>query len=83
MVLESSFKIINTIINILKYNIYERVWIALHSLTTVHSVPLRSQYLDIVLFSVLFVGLRAEMVVNFVDISGVVVHHCLNFPFLI
>jgi len=30
-----------------------------------------------------FAELRSEVVVCFVDINGIVVNHCLNFPFII
>jgi len=50
-------------------SIFERVWIPLTGLNLLHVI--------------VFKCLRSEVIVPFVDIGGIVDHHCFNFLFII
>jgi hypothetical protein len=62
------------------------ILILLTGLFPFHSVPVPSQDLDFqgqICGLFVFSGLKLEVIVRFVDIGGIVYHHCLHILFLI
>ena len=60
-----------------------RVSILLTDLTPPHFVPVPSHDLDFHTSWSLWCSMMREVVVCFVDIGGIIDHHCLNFLFII